>query len=119
MKNTIKILLIGLALAVSVGALWFTNLSVTPKIATWDDVQKEAQKGRYRLIQVEALWDKFQKDPGALLLVDTRQDWEFRTGHIKGALNFPVEPTWWSRWRKQKDLHAFLGPNKNRFVVFY
>ena len=34
------------------------------------------------------------------MLIDTRQDWEYRTGHIQGAINFPMEPTWWSRWRK-------------------
>jgi rhodanese-related sulfurtransferase len=51
--------------------------------------------------------------------VDTRQEWEYRTGHLKGALNFPIEPTWFSRWRNQKPLEAFLGPDKNRFIVFY
>jgi rhodanese-related sulfurtransferase len=52
-------------------------------------------------------------------LVDTRQEWEYRTGHIKGALNFPMEPTWWARWRKAGDLRALLGPEKERGIVFY
>jgi rhodanese-related sulfurtransferase len=54
-----------------------------------------------------------------MLLVDTRQEWEYRTGHIKGALNFPMEPTWMSRWRNKGALENFLGPDKERYLVFY
>jgi rhodanese-related sulfurtransferase len=54
-----------------------------------------------------------------LLIVDTRQDWEYRSGHIKGAVDFPLEPGWWARWRAQKRLAALLGPDKDRLVVFY
>jgi rhodanese-related sulfurtransferase len=53
------------------------------------------------------------------LLVDTRQEWEYRSGHIRGATNFPIEPTWWSRWRKAGALEAVLGPDKDRLIVFY
>jgi rhodanese-related sulfurtransferase len=52
-------------------------------------------------------------------MVDTRQEWEYRTGHIKGALNFPMEPTGWARWRKKGALSKFLGPDKNQLIVFY
>jgi rhodanese-related sulfurtransferase len=52
-------------------------------------------------------------------LVDTRQEWEFAMGHIKGAANFPMEPTAWSRWWKKGELAETLGPDKNRFIVFY
>jgi hypothetical protein len=51
--------------------------------------------------------------------VDTRQEWEFRTGHIQGARNFPMESTGWSRWRKAGALEAFLGPDRQRPIVFY
>jgi hypothetical protein len=30
-----------------------------------------------------------------------------------------MEPTWWSRWHKADELEAFLGPDKDRFIVFY
>jgi rhodanese-related sulfurtransferase len=53
------------------------------------------------------------------MLVDTRQEWEYRTGHIEGAINFPMEPTGWSRWRKADALLNVLGPNKNQLIVFY
>jgi rhodanese-related sulfurtransferase len=51
--------------------------------------------------------------------VDTRQEWEYRTGHIKGAVNFPMEPTWLSRWQKKGDLAALLGTDKGQPIVFY
>jgi len=107
------------AVLLTVASLWFTDRAVTPKNATWDDVLAEAKSGGYRLISTEELAKRYQKDSGSLLLVDTRQDWEYRTGHLKGAVLFSMEPTWWSRWRKASALEAFLGPDKNRMVVFY
>ncbi|MBW2207984.1 MAG: hypothetical protein JRG79_13830 [Deltaproteobacteria bacterium] len=70
-------------------------------------------------MSIEDLWERYRKDRKDLLLVDTRQGWEYRTGHMKGAVNFPIEPTWLSRWRKKGTLERFLGPDKNRFIVFY
>ncbi len=107
------------AIIMTVGVLFLTNHAVTPKEATWEDVQTEARSGGYRLISTEELATRYQKDSGSLLLVDTRQDWEYRTGHLKDAVLFSMEPTWWSRWRKASALEAFLGPDKNRVVVFY
>jgi rhodanese-related sulfurtransferase len=51
--------------------------------------------------------------------VDTRQEWEYRTGHIQGAPNFPMEPTWFARWQRKGELGKLLGPDKERSVVFY
>ena len=119
MDGVKKILLIFLAIAITAGALWLTNRSVTPKEATWEDIQAEAKKGGYHIIHTERLWEIYSKNPDSLFLVDTRQEWEYRTGHIKGALNFPMEPTWLSRWRKKDDLEIFLGPDKDRLIVFY
>lgn len=111
-----------MALAVvclTIGALWFTNRAVTPKTATWEDVVSESESGGYELITTEELHEKYIRDPDALLMVDTRQEWEFRTGHMKGAVIFPMEPTWFSRWQKASALEEFLGPDKNRLIVFY
>ena len=119
MQNSKATLVALVAVLITVGALWFANRAVTPKEATWDDVQAEAKSGGYRIITTEELAREYQKDTGSLLLVDTRQEWEYRTGHLKGALNFPMEPTWWARWRKASALEAFLGPDKDRMVVFY
>ncbi len=116
-KKTILLAL--MAVVLTAGFLWFTNRAFPPREVTWEEVFSEAKKGGYQIITTEELWRRYQKDPESLLMVDTRQEWEYRTGHIKGALNFPMEPTWWSRWRKQGSLEFFLGPDKNRFIIFY
>jgi 3-mercaptopyruvate sulfurtransferase SseA len=114
-----KALLALVATAITVGILWYTNQVPLPKEATWDDVLTEAKHGNYRLISTDELWERYNTNRKTLLLVDTRQEWEYRTGHIQGALNFPIDPTWWSRWRKKGALKSLLGPDKNRFIVFY
>lgn len=119
MKNSKKALLALVAVAITIGYLWQTNRVVAPKAATWNDVLTEAKQGSYRIISTDELRERYEKDPDMILFVDTRQQWEYRTGHIKGALNFPMEPTWWSRWRSKGALEKFLGPDKNRFIVFY
>lgn len=119
MQNSKATLAALVAVMITVGTLWFTNHAVTPKEATWAYVQTEAKNGGYRIISTQELAALYQKDSGSLLLVDTRQEWEYRTGHLKGAVIFPMEPTWWSRWRKASALEAFLGPDKDRMVIFY
>lgn len=90
-----------------------------PSQTTMEDVRAEARRGGYRLITTAELWDRFRADSNNLLIVDTRQEWEYRTGHIEGAVNFPMEPTWRSRWRKKSTLAQLLGTDKNRNIVFY
>jgi 3-mercaptopyruvate sulfurtransferase SseA len=119
MQRKKSIVLALLAVVMTVGALWFTSRAVTPKEATWEDVLAEAGAGGYKIITTEDLAKAYRKDSSALLLVDTRQEWEYRTGHMKGALNFPMEPTWWSRWRKAGALESFLGQDRERTIVFY
>jgi hypothetical protein len=114
-----KVLLALVAIVITAGVLWYTNRTLPQKTATWDDVVAEARRGGYQLIKTEELWERYKNDPEDLLLVDTRQEWEYRTGHIKGALVFTIEPTWLSRWRKKGALETFLGPDKDRFIVFY
>ncbi len=114
-----RIVLSLVAVAATATVLWLTIRAVTPKEYTWNDVVAEGQRGGYRLITTGELWERYQKGSRDLLLVDTRQEWEYQTGHIAGAVNFPMEPTGWSRWRKKGDLESFLGPDKDRFLVFY
>ena len=108
-----------MAVIITAVTLWHNSRTAIPKDATWDDVVAEAEAGGYRLISTEELHRLYQKKPDSMLLVDTRQEWEYRSGHIKGAVNFPMEPTWLSRWRKKTDLEQLLGPDKKRFIVFY
>jgi hypothetical protein len=119
MQNKTTTLIAFVAVLLTVAALWFTNRVVTPKEATWNDVLAEARTGGYRIITTEELAERYRKDPESLLLVDTRQEWEYRTGHLKGAVNFPMEPTWWSRWRRAAALETSLGPDKDRSMIFY
>ena len=119
MRNSRISIVALIAVAATVGALWLTNGAVTPKQATWDDVLAEAKSGGYRLIPTEALWQRYSQKRDNLLLVDTRQEWEFRAGHMQGAVNFPMEPTWLARWQKKGDLEKLLGADKEQFIVFY
>jgi len=106
------------AVVITVFAVWFGQRPAPTVQATWDDVLAEAKAGGYRIITTDELADLYRRD-AELLLVDTRQEWEYRTGHIAGALNFSMEPTRWERWRKADELAAFLGPDKERTIVFY
>ena len=107
------------AMALTLGVLWYLHRPIIVKEATWEDVKAEAQSGGYRLITTAELAERYRQDAGKLLLVDTRQDWEYRTGHIKGAVNFPIEPSAWGRWRSESPLAKFLGSDKDRLIVFY
>jgi 3-mercaptopyruvate sulfurtransferase SseA len=116
-KGTTLLALAAAALTLSV--LWYLSRPIIVKEATWEDVKAEAQSGGYRLITTEELAERYRQDAGKLLLVDTRQDWEYRTGHMKGAVNFPIEPSAWGRWRSESPLAKFLGADKDRLIVFY
>ena len=108
------------ALLIGGGILWYQHRTLpAPVNATWADARKEAERGGYRLITTQELAVRYQQEPHSFLLVDTRQDWEFMSGYIQGALNYPIEPTPWGRWRAAKPLAALLGPDKNRTIVFY
>lgn len=119
MKNIKKTWIALLAIVLTVGSLWLTNRAVTPRQASWDDVLREAKDGNYQIITTDELARRYQEDADSLLLVDTRQEWEYRTGHLQGAVNFPMEPTAWARWTKASALAELLGPDKNRLLVFY
>ena len=119
MQNKKSIFLAVAAIFLTVSAVVYSQRPIKPVEATWEDVLAEAETGGYRIITTQDLADRYLKDPSSLLLVDTRQEWEYRTGHIKGALNFPMEPTWWSRWCKADELRKFLGPDEERIIVFY
>jgi hypothetical protein len=107
------------AIMLTVSAVWYQHRPATPRQATWDDVLAEAKAGGYRIITTQELAEQYRKNPQKLLMVDTRQEWEYRTGHLPGAVNFSMEPTWWNRLTKAGDLKAFLGPDKKRFIIFY
>lgn len=109
-----------LTTAVLLGAVWWwRRRAPAPREVGWKEVMAEAETGGYGLISTEEMADRYLKDSQSLLLVDTRPEGEYRAGHIEGAVNFPLTPTWWGRWRSRRLLTALLGPDKERLVVFY
>jgi predicted sulfurtransferase len=108
-----------LAVFLTLGPLWYVNRPLISREPTWEEVQAEARQGGYRLISTAELAELYRQDPQKVLLVDTRQEWEYRTGHIQGAVNFSMEPTRWARWRAQEPLAQTLGPDRERPIVFY
>ncbi len=102
------------------GLLWHHYHGAPPEEATWDDVAAEARDGGYRLITTGELADLCRQPPPGLLLVDTRSDWEYAGGHIRGAVSCPAHLSWpWGPRRTEKAVAALLGPDKDRPVVFY
>jgi len=118
-----KIVLISFTLIIfSIGYLVSSSSQVIAKQP--DDVfpkeiQSEALRGGYQLIGINGLRQLYQQDDQNLFLVDTRQDWEFHSGHIKNASNFPMEPTWLARLTQRGPLEQFLGKDKSKTIVFY
>ena len=82
-------------------------------------VVAEAERGGYRLVDLAQLQERYEKDPESLLLVDTREEWEFRAGRIRNARLFSMKSTWWARFRGAGKLKRFLGADKTRFIGFY
>ena len=119
MKSIRSILMPSFAVSITVLALWYAHLPVPIVASNMGQVELEAENGGYRLIDVETLSKLYKSNRENILLVDTRQEWENRAGHISGSVNFPMQPTWWARWQRKGDLKAFLGPDKEKSIVFY
>ena len=119
MKAVRIILMPGLALSVTLLIIWCLNLPAPVVESNMAQVEREAADGGYRLIDVETLSGLYQKDREKILLVDTRQEWEHRAGHIAGSVNFSMEPTWWARWQRKGALKTLLGSPKGQTLVFY
>ena len=86
---------------------------------TWENAQAEAERGGYRLMTTDELWERYREGGEDLLLIDTRQGWEYRTGHIAGAAHFSMEPTWRARWKSRRPLRKLLGHDREKLLVFY
>lgn len=108
-----------LAVLASLIVSWSTNRTQVVRVATMGDVRMEAEKGGYRLIDLQDLVTLYESRRDQVLLIDTRQEWEYRSGHIAGAVVFPMEPTWRARWLKRSELKDLLGQDKDKTIVFY
>lgn len=106
----------------TVGGMWYTHRGGSPPPPSefnWEERQADAESKGYNLITTGTLAGYFEAGTRNLRIVDTRQEWEYRTAHIDGALLFPAEPTRWWRWKNAGALEALLGPDKEATVVFY
>ena len=107
-----------LAAAVIVPA-WLRRRAAPLRGVDGQDLLASARQGGYELMLTSELAAACRQNPESFLLVDTREVEEYRTGHIRGAVNFPLKPTRWARWLAGKALAELLGPDKHRGVVFY
>ena len=91
-----------------------------PQAQALAQVQEEARKGNYRLIAPETIKSQFLKNPSSLLLVDTRQEWEYQREYIQNAVNLPVTRSWWTQYSPlaRSEMKKLLGPDKEHHVVF-
>ena len=120
MNRFYRTLLALAAVGLTISLSWYAHRPAPPaKEATWAEVKEQAKQGGYQLITTPELARLYRQEAGRLLMVDTRQDWEYRTGHMQGAVNFPLEPTWWAAWRSQGSLARLLGADTDRTMVFY
>jgi len=87
--------------------------------ASMETVRAEAERGGYRLITTDELAELYAEEGKGLLLVDTRQGWEYRSGHIAGAVSFPMEPTLLGRLKSRRALRKVLGEDREKLLVFY
>lgn len=103
-------------------AMYFTAQALAEKGPVLSGyVLSEAKKGGYELIPPEELEKEYRKDPKALLLVDTRQDWAYQMQHIEGAAYLPITPNWWYQYSPsaRADMRKVLDTAANKKIIFY
>jgi len=86
----------------------------------WPQALDEARGAGYSLITPEGL-KAVQKAGEVFLLLDVRPDYEYRSGHIPGALNFEFHLGDRLRMERGKEeaFRRMLGPDRGRKVVIY
>ena len=108
-----------IAVTITFWGTWAAKIPATVPPSSMESVRQEAERGGYRLIEIESLQQLYHDQRDDILLVDTRQEWEHRAGYIDGSVNFPMEPTWRAMWQRRGDLKALLGPEKDKSIIFY
>ena len=86
----------------------------------WPDAQERAETAGFNLIKFPKLKALIQSRKEVILL-DVRPDYEYREGHIPGALNFEfhlghrsgLDP------ERAQALKALLGQDRDRLIVTY
>ena len=86
----------------------------------WPDTQKRAEAAGYKLINLLELQALMQSEKEVVLL-DVRPDYEYREGHMPGALNFEFHLGHRSglATERAEALKSLLGEDRDRLVVAY
>jgi hypothetical protein len=115
-----KFVRIASTIIILVAGVVFSDQTIAQTEApSFNTVISEAERGGYKLISMQELWQLYQQADDNLLLVDTRQEWEYHAGYIKTALNFSMNPTWMARMIRRGALEQILGKDKSKILVFY
>ena len=82
--------------------------------------REEAERDGYRVVTTEGLRELLRTDP-SVLLVDARFAYEYKAGHIPGAVNLPVDLRDRSDLppERRKAFTDILGEEKGRPIVIY
>ncbi len=112
------VVLSSLAVAV-LAAMPFIAVAAEPP-TWWAEAVREGERKGYRVITLEDLAALSQAEED-LLLIDARPSYEYRAGHIPGAVNMEFHPGDKLQFppEKRARLKKLIGPDKDRPVVFY
>ena len=84
----------------------------------WDKMAALARASGYGLLATEELETLMLEDAHALV-VSVMDPETFRKDHIPGSVNFTMGNSALSRLLKRKPFRAFLGPDRDRLLIFY
>ena len=86
----------------------------------WQDAELQARQGHYGIVDTQTLLGMVASE-NPPLIIDTRADYEYRQGHLPGAvsLEFDMGDSFRLTEVKKARLLEVLGPDKARPVVFY
>jgi uncharacterized iron-regulated membrane protein len=110
---------VAILLMLLAGGLWWLHRHRLPGVLSWEEMSARAQEAGYRLISTGELAALERGHAVRTLLVDTRRAEDYRAGHIPGAVNFHLIPTWWGKLLARNSLARLLGTDRGRILVFY
>ena len=86
----------------------------------WERAEALASREGYRLINVDDLMVLYESKK-EVLIVDVRPKYEYRDGHLPGAvqLEFDLSERLSIKPAKRLQFEKTLGPDKNRAIVIY
>ena len=86
----------------------------------WQQVENEAERDGYSLVTPDDL-KKLYASEESFLVVDAREDYEYKEGHLPKAVNFEIDlgDRIKPKPEKQSSFLKLLGNDKNRKIIIY